>query len=78
MLYTKIIYKIKIILLFTLPSAVFIALMLVGPSKRLNQIIQIKLKRVKSTNWPKANQLAIYKHGQGFGLGTTINQLSYM
>ena len=40
--------------------------MLVGPCKCVKQIIQIKLNRVKNPNWPKANQLAIYKHGQGF------------
>ena len=45
-----------------LPSAVFIALMLVGPGKCLKQIIQIKPKRVKNPNWREANQLAIYKH----------------
>ena len=28
--------------------------------------IQIELNRVKNPNWPEANQLAIYKHGQGF------------
>ena len=32
-----------------------------GPSKYLKQIIQIKHNRVKSPNWPEANQLAIYK-----------------
>ena len=47
--------------LFTL--GVFISLMLVGPSKCLKQIIQIKLNRVKNPNWLEANQLAIYKHG---------------
>ena len=31
-----------------LPSAVFIAFMLAGPSKCLKQIIQIKLNRVKN------------------------------
>ena len=31
--------------------------MLVGLSKRLKQIIQIKLNRVKNPNWPEANQL---------------------
>ena len=46
--------------------AVFIALMLVGLSKCLKQIIQIKLNRVKNPNWPEANELAIYKHGRGF------------
>ena len=50
--------------------------MLVGPSKCLKQIIQIELNRVKNPNWPEANQLAIYKHGQGFELGTTVNKYS--
>ena len=60
--------------LIYLPSAVFIALMLVGPSKWLKQIIQIELNRVKNPNWPEANlQLAIYKRGQGFELKTTVN-----
>ena len=45
--------------------------MLVGPSKSLKQTIQIELKRVRNPNWPEANQLAIYKHGQGLKLGTT-------
>ena len=44
--------------------------MIVGPSKCLKQIIQIELNRVKNPNWPEANQLAIYKHGQGFELET--------
>ena len=61
---------------FYLPSAVFIALMLVGPIKRLKQVIQIKRNRVKNPNWPEANQLAIYKHGQGFELRTTMNKSS--
>ena len=50
--------------------------MLVGPSKCLKQIIQIELNRVKNPNWPEANQLAIYKHGRGFELGTTMNKSS--
>ena len=50
--------------------------MLVGPSKCLKQIIQIELSRVKNPNWPEANQLAIYKHGRGFELGTTMNKSS--
>ena len=50
--------------------------MLVGPSKCLKQIIQIELNRVKNPNWPEANQLVIYKHGQGFELGTTMNKSS--
>ena len=40
--------------------------MLVGPSKCVKQIIQIELNRVKNPNWLEANQLAIYKHGQGW------------
>ena len=60
--------------LFTLGSTTAIALMLVGPSKCLKQIIQIELNRVKNPNWPEANQLAIYKHGRGFELGTTENK----
>ena len=51
--------------------------MLVGPSKCLKQIIQIELNRVKNPNWPEENQLAIYKHGQGFELGTTVNKSSW-
>ena len=51
--------------------------MLVGPSKCLKQIIQIELNRVKNPNWLEANQLAIYKHGQGFELGTTVNKSSW-
>ena len=50
--------------------------MLVGPSKCLKQIIQIELNRVKNPNWPEANQLAIYKHGRGFELETTVNKSS--
>ena len=50
--------------------------MLVGLSKFLEQIIQIKLNRVKNPNWLEANQLAIYKHGRGFELGTTVNKSS--
>ena len=50
--------------------------MLVGPSKYLKQTIQIELNRVKNPNLPEANQLAIYKHGRGFELGTTVNKSS--
>ena len=49
--------------------------MLVGPSKQLNQIIQIEHNIVKSPNWPEANQLAIYKRGRGFELGATEKQI---
>ena len=52
------------------------ALMLVGPRKCLKQIIQIELNWVKNPNLLEANQLAIYKHGQGFELGTTVNKYS--
>ena len=58
-----------------LPSAVFIAQRLVGPSKQLKQIIQIQHNIVKNPNWPEANQLAIYKRGRGFELGTIVKQL---
>ena len=43
--------------------------MLVGVSKCL-------VNRVKNSNWPEANQLAIYKCEQGFELGTTVNKFS--
>jgi len=39
----------------------FIAQVLLGPSKQLKQIIQIEHNIVKNSNWPEANQLAIYK-----------------
>ena len=42
-----------------------------GASKCLKQIVQIKLNRVKN---PNRNQLAIYKHGSGSELGTTVNK----
>ena len=58
--------------LLFLPSAVFIALMLVGRENVLKPKIQIKLNRVKNPNWPEANQFAIYKRGRGFKLGTTL------
>ena len=35
-----------------------------------------KYDRVKNANWREANQLAIYKHGRGFELGTTMNKSS--
>ena len=50
--------------------------MLMGLSKCVKQIIQIELNRVKNPNWLEANQLAIYKHGRGFELGTTVNKYS--
>ena len=44
----------------------------------MEQIIQIKHNRVKNSNWPEANQLAIFKrgHDQGFELGNTMNKSS--
>ena len=48
--------------------------MLVGPSRCLKQITEIELNRVKNPSWPEANQLAIYKRGRGFELGTTVNK----
>ena len=33
------------------------------------QMPEIKLNRIQNPNWPEANQLAIYKHGQGLELG---------
>ena len=36
----------------------------------------IKHNRIKNPNWPETNQLAIYKRGRGFELGTTVNKSS--
>ena len=36
----------------------------------------IQMERNMVKNWPEANQLAIYKRGQGFELGTTENKSS--
>ena len=52
----------------------FIAQVLVGPSKQLKQIFQIEHNIVKNPNWPEANQLAIYKRGRGFELGANKKQ----
>jgi len=54
---------------------VFIAQRLMGLSKQLKLIIQIEHNIVKNPNWPEANQLAIYKHGQGFECGATVKQI---
>ena len=40
----------------------------------MKQIIQIKHNGVKNPKWPEANQLAIYKRGQGFELVTIVNK----
>ena len=37
------------------PWVVFLALRLVGPSKCLKQIIQMKVNRAKNPNWPETN-----------------------
>ena len=52
----------------------FIAQVLVGPSKQLKQIIGTEHSIVKYPNWPEANQFAIYKRGRGFELGATEKQ----
>ena len=39
-------------------------------------IIQTKHNMAKNPNWQEANQLAIYKCGRGFELGTTENKSS--
>ena len=56
-----------------LPSAVFITQRLEGPGKKLKEVIQIEHNIVKNPNWLEVNQLAIYKHGQGFECGATVN-----
>ena len=54
----------------------FVAQVLVGPSKQLKQILfQIEHHIVKNPNWPEANQLAIYRRGQGFELRATKKQI---
>ena len=49
--------------------------MLEGPNNQLKQIIQIEHK---NPTWQEANQLAIYKRGQGFELGATEKQIQVM
>ena len=59
-----------------LPSAVFIAQVLVGPRIKLHkEIIQIENNMVKNPNWQEADQLAIYKRSRGVELGATEKQL---
>ena len=53
----------------------FIAQLLVGPSKQLKQIFQTKHNIVKNPNWPETNQLAIYERGRGFEPGATEKQI---
>ena len=50
-------------------------LAIVGPSKKLKEIIQTEHSIVKNPNWPEINQLAIYKRGRGFELGATEKQI---
>ena len=45
-------------------------------NKCLKQIIQIELNKVKNPNLAGPNQLAIYKRGRGFELGTTESKSS--
>ena len=56
-----------------LPSAVFMAQVLVEPSKQLKQHNEQNI--VKNPSWPEANQLAVYKRGRGFELGATEKQI---
>ena len=56
----------------SLPSAVFIAQVLVGPSKRLKKIFQIEHNIVKNADWTETDQLAIYKRGRGFELEAAV------
>ena len=53
----------------------FLALVLVGPSKQLKKIFQIEHNIVKNPHWLEANQLDIYKRGRGFELGATEKQI---
>ena len=55
MIFEKIRTSIIIIINLYLPSVVFIAQVLVGPSKQLKQIFQIEHNIVKNPNWPEAN-----------------------
>ena len=61
---------------FYLPSAMFIAQVLVGPSiKHHKEIIQIENNMVKNPNWQEADQMTIYKRRRGVELGATEKQL---
>ena len=68
-----IIIIITIIPLFTLSS--IYSTNTSGAEQMPETIIQIKHNRVKNPNQLKANQLAIYKHGRGSELGTTVKQI---
>ena len=47
-----------------------------GGSKQLKQIIQTKYNIVKNTNWPEANQLAIYFATPVHGFATKTKELA--
>ena len=67
-----------IIPLFTFGS-IYRTNMLVGPSKittETNNSNIIKHNGAKNPNRPEAKQLATYKRGPGFELGTTVNKSS--
>ena len=51
-----------------------ISSLLMGHFRDNEPTIQMEHNMVK--NWPEANQLAIYKRGLGFELGTTENKSS--
>ena len=53
----------------------FIAQVLVGPSKQLKQLFQIEHNIVRNPNWLEINQLAIYKCNRGFELEATEKQI---
>ena len=61
-----------------LTTAVFVAQVLVGPSKQLKPIIPTEHNIVKNHNWPEANQLAVYKRRWGFELGATEKQIQVL
>ena len=42
----------------------------------LKQIILIKLNRVNNPNWLETIQLAMYEHGRGFELWSTMDKFS--
>ena len=58
------------------PTAVFIAQVLVGPSKQLKQVIQIEHNIVKNPNWGDANQLTIYERDREYELVATGKPIS--
>ena len=53
----------------------FIAQVLLGPSKQLKQVIQIEHNIVKNPNWPETIRLAIYKCSHRFELRATTKKI---